>query len=90
MHARRYRPQDSARPRISTIAGVLDAGLVGWFGDRWYEHWHHVYPATPGWMLYVTIIALWAIAFVGVEAVMDEGFKLLRHRRIGTRSNQHC
>jgi hypothetical protein len=71
------------------VESLVGGGLIGWTGQPWYDHWRHVYPATPGWLLYVTIIALWGIALATGEVVIAQGFKLLHGWRGPARSNEH-
>ena len=61
------------------VESLVGGGLIGWTGQPWYDHWRHVYPALPAWLLYVTIIALWGVALAAVEEVMAQGFKLVDH-----------
>src|SRR5258707_6833286 len=41
--------------------GFVGGVLFGWFGPSWYDHWRYVYPTTLGWLLFITIVAVWGL-----------------------------
>lgn len=59
---------DATSPRwVSWVGSLLLSGVGGWFEGPWYDSWHHIYPSAPGWMVFVVMLELAAIAVVGVE-----------------------
>lgn len=72
---------DHTVPRwISWVGNLLFFGLF-WFGDSWDDHWHRIYPTTPTWMFYATLVALAVLAAVPLEAVLAEIVERVRRKR---------
>jgi hypothetical protein len=73
---------DRMVPRwIAWVGDLVSIGLFIWFGDSWDDHWHRVYPSTPSWMFFASIIVLAMLAAVFVEAVLAEIVERMRRAR---------
>lgn len=66
--ANRRGDDDASSPRwVSWVGSLLLSGVGGWFEGPWYDSWHHIYPSAPGWMVFVVMLELAAVAVMAVE-----------------------
>ena len=74
---------------VGWAGNVVCFGLFFGFGNSWHDHWHHVYPNAPGWLLDATLLMLAMLAPILVEAVLVEVVERVRLKGVAARHEPH-